>query len=129
MNIQELRIGNYVSLGGVPAMVTAIYSDSPDSIKVKVPDGKTMEITANDAHALPLTMELVSRCCGFDPRGRLMLGIDHDRYYLRVQDDFICLLNRQNEAIIHFWDVKNLHQLQNLYFALKGTEMDVAFVV
>ena len=127
MNTRELRIGNYVQVGGEIKPVDGICSEKEDHIQVRTAQNKLLDVSLDQVKPIPLHGQLLIKCCEFDEEGTHTIGIDHDRHYLRVEDGYIVLLNKQKEALIHFWDVKTLHQLQNLYYALKGKEMEIAF--
>lgn len=127
MDTKELRIGNYVTVDGEVRTVQGINSEKENRIQVRNAENKITDVSMDDLSAIPLTGELVIRCCKFEEDGHHIIGIDNHRYYLKVEDGFVVLLNKKKEAMIHFWDVQNLHQLQNLYFALKGKEMEVVF--
>jgi hypothetical protein len=125
MNSQELRIGNYVEVEGVIVKVVAICSNIEGILEVKVPQGKTTQVRAGEVKPIVLSANTLKESCYFDDEGKRNLTIDKQRYSLKLADGYILLLNKKNEAMIHFWDVRYLHQLQNLYFALNGKEMPV----
>lgn len=119
---QELRIGNYVYVVKVvPVIVTA------DHIK-SIAQGDT------DYTPIPLTPELLEKC-GFDYK---VNGFNHEFRRGKCDGEYLdfYLLNRHEPAsyyeLIHvIGKVKlvskiwHLHQLQNLYFALTGEELEV----
>lgn len=125
MNTRELRIGNYVAVDGATAAVDAICSKKDGYIEIKTNGQNIREVTLTDIKPIPLTNELLNNCCEFDNNGRHVIGIDDHRHFLKIQNGYVVLMNRKFEDMIHFWDVQSLHQLQNLYFALKGEEMTV----
>ena len=123
MNTKELRVGNYVEVDGAIVEVGAICSDKEDHIEIKVSADKKNEINITKVKPVPLTGELLSKCCEFDNDGKHVIGIDEHRHFLKIQNGYVILLNYKNEEMIHFWDVQSLHQLQNLYYALKNKEL------
>jgi hypothetical protein len=127
MDARELRIGNYVEVNGERVMVEGICGPGEEHIQVRNSQNKIVEVKMNVIKPIPLRGELLLRCCEFDEEGNHTIGIDHHRHYLKVEDGYIVLLNKQKEALIHFWDVRSLHQLQNLYHALKNKEMEIVF--
>lgn len=127
MNSRELRIGNYVEMESVIREVVAIYDNGKDEIGLREPGKEVTVVHSGEVKPIMLTKELVTKHCSFDANQRRVLGIDHQRYLLRFYKCYIILSDRKDEPIIHFWDVKALHQLQNLHFALKGMELDVVF--
>ena len=95
---------------------------------MKLPDEQKIEIDIADVTPIKITGELLANCCNFDETGNHIIGIDSHRHFLKIEENrHISLLNRQYEPMIHFWDVQHLHQLQNLYYALKNEEMVVRF--
>jgi len=126
MKSKDLRIGNFVEVDGMICEVVAI-SDTETHIEVKTPRNKISEIPLGDAKPILLSDEMLMNNCEFDTNGLHVIGIDQHRYYLKVQDGYIILLNQEGESLIHFWDIRHLHQLQNLYNSLKGQEMKITF--
>jgi hypothetical protein len=127
MNSTELRIGNYVEIEGVTVVVVAIYENQENDLEVKIPQGRLSRVRSVNANPIRLTADLLKRVCGFDEQGRYIIGIDNHRYYLKIENSYILLLNNKNETIIHFWDVRYLHMLQNLFYGLKGSEIPVNY--
>lgn len=126
MNLKELRIGNYVLVENEKAEVISIGNNDA-LLTVKYPGDKIEEIPLATATPIVLGSEMLGDCCDFDELGKHMLDVDHHRHFLKLQNGYIALQNKKNETIIHFWEIKYMHQLQNLYYALKGKEMKVAF--
>jgi translation elongation factor P/translation initiation factor 5A len=126
MNSKDLRIGNYVEAEGMICEVMAV-TEGGTHIEVRTPQGKTMEVSTAEVKSIMLSDELLMTNCGFDKDGLHVIGIDHHRYYLKIQDGYIVLLNQEGDSLIHFWDIRSLHQLQNLYNSLKGKEMKIFF--
>ncbi len=130
MKALEVRIGNYAEVEGVPALITAIHSDANDGrIEVLAASGKTVKINAADLKPISITTELLAGNCGFNDFGRFRIGVDDHIYQLEFSEGYISLLNREGEPVIHFMDIRNLHQLQNLYYALKGKEMEITDLI
>ena len=127
MNSRELRIGNYVEVEDEVAEVVAIIDSDENKIRVRIGLGPVIEINSDMANPIILTTDFLVSHCHFDDMGRHILGIDHHRYFLRFYDGYILLSDKRDEPIIHFWDVRHLHQLQNLYHALKGKEIEIDF--
>ena len=127
MDTKELRIGNYVAVNGETVMVEGICGPEEEHIQIRKSRNEIAEVKISEVQPISLRGELLLKCCEFDEEGNHTIGIDHHRHYLKVEDGYIVLLNKQKEALIHFWDVKSLHQLQNLYHALKGKEMEIVF--
>jgi len=125
MNTRELRIGNYVEIEGLITKIVSIGGKKDNHVEIKTLHNHIIETKMNALAPVPLTNDFLFKCCEFDKEGKHTIGIDHHRHYLKIQDGYIVLMNEKNEILIQFWDVKYLHQLQNLYFALKGKEMAI----
>lgn len=112
----ELRLGNYVwnEIQNIPVKVTLriiedqIYAQGgyKDSWK-----------------PIPLTEEILLKCgfekiyYGFNYDNKLDFVLRRDKIYLGYYDDDCWCCIGEN--------IKNLHQLQNLYFSLTGEELEV----
>lgn len=127
MNTKEIRIGNYVEVKGKIVKVDSILGDGKEQVEVVTSEQKTMTVKIDEVLPIPLTGDILMKCCKFDKVGRHIIGIDDHRHYLQLKDGYVSLLNNKYEDMIQFWDVQSLHQLQNLYFALKGEEMIAVF--
>lgn len=117
---EELRLGNIViakssSYEDVPIKITGITSTFLNGIAyiINLP---VSGITINDIEPIPLTEELLLKC-GFKPHYfgiktyyNPLLELDHDLKLMGVDYNI---------------QVKHLHQLMNLYFALTGKELEV----
>jgi hypothetical protein len=125
MKAKDLRIGNYVEVDGMMLRVVSISNNGETHIEVKTPQNKKMEVAINEIKPIPLADDMLISNCQFDENGMHTIGLDEHRYYLKIQDGYIVLLNQQEDPLIHFWDVRYLHSLQNLYHALKGKEMEI----
>ena len=123
MNTKEIRIGNYVEVKGQVAKVDSILGDGKEEVEVITSDEKLLTAKIADVQPIPLNGNILMKCCKFDKVGRHIIGIDDHRHFLQLKDGYVALLNNKYEDMIQFWDVRSLHQLQNLYFALKGEEM------
>ena len=129
MNPRELRIGNYVMAGGVIMEVVAIDSKAENDIEIRSPRNNIIRVRLSDGKVTPLLIdrELLTSCCGFDDMGRLIIDIDVYLYFLQENDGYIILMSKGGAPIIHFWDVRAIHQLQNLYYSFKGRELPTYF--
>jgi hypothetical protein len=127
MDPLELKIGNYVEVEGAIVKVVSISKNEEGSIEVRVSQGKPAGAIASEIKPVPLSRKVLVRHCHFDENMQLGIIIDKLHYYLKLENSYIVLYNNKEEPMIHFWDVRYLHQLQNLYFALKAKEMPVKF--
>ncbi len=143
IQLNELRIGNIVSLLSDPIKVDAIYHDS---ISAKMGTLKT-QYRIKDLVPIPLTEGILLKA-GFEKKYKsedneylLSLLIQSrggygDLYFSAFAQNIESVLlvsadEPANNSIICFECVgeevsaKYLHQLQNLYFALVGKELEV----
>ncbi|MES2703962.1 MAG: hypothetical protein V4649_15080 [Bacteroidota bacterium] len=125
MDSHELRKGNLVDAEGVVVQVVSLDGDSQE-IEITAPGNKRNRVKLALVRPIPVTSDTLSEYFSFDKQGRHVVGIDKHRYYLKMHDGYVILLNQKSEPLIHFWDVRYVHQLQNLYYALKGEEMMVS---
>jgi len=123
MKIQELRIGNLVYLvypDGITHKVE-ITGILPDKVFFK---GKSSGFSMYEAISpIPLTEEILLKC-GFDENMVLSTIEGEIRYYgdgdINIGGEDSCTL-----GMVYIAKCKYLHQLQNLYFALTGKELEV----
>ena len=116
----ELRIGNWVNdVGSMPFKVDAvdIVTLSQCEVAGKVHLGY---------NPIPLSPDVL-KACGFEKKRsdtmitwvngdvKLMKSVDHDKAY------FLCGLVRESKTVLL---VYSLHQLQNLFHSLTGTELN-----
>lgn len=112
MEAKELRIGNYVLEKGR---------------LVRIHDGFGID-HAHNFEPIPLTPEWLERL-GFND-----MADNGEQWAVNGANDDFCLLFTGNEFVYEFenyqWQINNLvveyvHQLQNLYFALTGKELEL----
>ena len=124
MQANELRIGNWVNdMVGTPLKVVAITDD--DRI-IYSADGGNYLFEIKYAKGIPLTSEILERC-GFE-KGCLVKELNNEWmiYYNngmwlqveKAEHPYIC----ERKDLFH---IKYLHQLQNLYYALTGSELEI----
>lgn len=129
MNPRELRIGNFIRAAGAIVQVVAIDSEEEDDIEIREESKKVVKVKLSELAIEPIYIDrdLLISYCGFDRRGRLVIDIDLYFYFLQENEGHIVMMSKNSEPIIHFWDVKTVHQLQNLYHAFKGRELSTSF--
>ena len=109
MKANELRVGNYVQ-----DEVGVAYKASAHSIKCLSEREYCFWI-----HPIPLTEELLVRC-GFVKIISTISGTElKDEYELK----FVRISHYFGQFHFHSVNIKYVHQLQNLYFALVGEEL------
>lgn len=125
ISANELRIGNWVLYQGQFKIVRYIQIDRIGSIKKNL---QPQTILLSKCHGIPLTEEILLKC-GFEysePFPNIRCILIKDNFEIGLDGDDFSLNQmsvRINKAIII--KVKYLHQLQNLYFALTGQELEI----
>jgi hypothetical protein len=109
INVHELRLGNWVNIWGEPNNIGSLQSNFWGVFINKVG-----EVDFKDISPIPLTPEILEKC-GFV----LMEGSWYNLLYIDPvgAGRFKCLYS------VPYLDY--LHQLQNLYFALTGKELEI----
>ena len=111
MQAQELRIGNWVAIDDLPIeQVTlelfATLKEHPNTLSLFKP--------------IPLTEEWLIKF-GFENDGNDNYKIKGIRYNVYKPVDYVGYLFCENRLVLR--EIKHVHQLQNLYFALTGSEL------
>ena len=126
MKIQELRIGNKVSFKDTVVEIAGVsgIAYSFGAIDVTIfRGGKTEMHDLKTLSPIPLTEEILLKC-GFDENMVLSTIEGEIRYYgdgdINIGGEDSCTL-----GMVYIAKCKYLHQLQNLYFALTGKELEV----
>lgn len=135
MIANELRIGNWVSnIHDIPMIVKAIYEDTI-YVDFKGNVGALWEFNKYEPFKpIELTEEILLKC-GFKHETMFIIK----NLYLIEYGDFNFALDENNgfyhvklsnhsfghEKQVGLGMIKYLHQLQNLYFALTGTELKI----
>ena len=123
MDARELRIGNWV----IP--VLELQGESEDY--ERLPPCQVSELPIVEAHKfyepIPITPEILERC-GFEKINTN--GTADDEYYFINPSNGLRVFKTSNgiETQVHGYDdwikVKYLHQLQNIFYFLTGTELE-----
>lgn len=115
LRAEEFRIGNIISLTGKPIRISFSTLEKlcfPELSKYQMYEGKFKPIK--------LTEDILLKC-GFE----LYNSIDWIRQYKLNGVYFTYVIEQNKLSIVDYKHVKYLHQLQNLYFALTGKELEV----
>jgi len=129
MNAKELRIGNWVNKNGYFRQILGVHSNSV--IIMNTPPltlTKSMDIHINKIEPIPLTEEILLKCGFKDIYNKMWLilegspniEINKSTFQVSVWET----INDETEGI-YLNNIKYLHQLQNLYFALTGKELNI----
>lgn len=128
----EIRVGNWLNDPRPLTEFNKKYTNNPDNgyFKAKARDIQFAEIF----EPIPLTEEILLKC-GFRKRYIrfgywYFIDILKTETYLRpyIGDRYIFGLNIDQNCDCEFFDarpISYLHQLQNLYFALTGQELEI----
>lgn len=131
MNASELRIGNFVEL------TCEGHEDEPDLVIWGIEDYEYYDYRMNDINPIPITEEWLVKC-GFvkDSKIEYLMGHINNTYtksyliigtYDNVFSPCVRMYDRDDWAYYEEIgeNIKYLHQLQNLYFALTGEELTI----
>lgn len=137
MKAEELRIGNYVKIDEGIGKVVSLMSNTfcnecandDYNITIEMEDGTFREEEESKVEGIPLTEEVLLTC-GFE-----YINTDNKVYGLISPENG----NGDRYRIVHFLDgdfrmvlntwryvsIKNVHQLQNLFYAINGKELNI----
>lgn len=125
MKATELRIGNWVNINGWDCDVAEISTN-----QIHISNGIEPYLLEYEVEPIPLTKEWLERF-GFERE---------EEYYEGGMIDYRMILMKNSLEFVSFWeseditgvnqcqtgvDVDYVHQLQNLYFALTGEELEL----
>lgn len=142
MEASELRIGNYFYQKIRPGrcapdeLVIRQVKSWADGNYVNYSHLHTSVLDCEDIEPVPISPEILESC-GFEKYGSYPIykkrKAKKEGYHLQYEGLTISDVNEDGQE---FWtwatqgiDLKYLHQLQNLYFALTGTELEVKLPV
>ncbi|OJW82202.1 MAG: hypothetical protein BGO69_16540 [Bacteroidetes bacterium 46-16] len=129
MDPKDLRIGNLVYADGEIAVVVAIDGKEKNDFDIYIGNshGKVIKarLSTIDIKPILLADKFVAKLGLFDEFGKLKLNLKGENYSLRRQNGHVVLYSSRGESMIHFWEVKYLHRLQNLYYVLSKEELPV----
>lgn len=128
MEANELRLSNIVDYNGVNFKIYSVRSPEPnaddyynDKSIITIWNNGLADVCIDDLNPIPLTEEWLIKF-GFEKTKGYVFKIDKfslfDHNY--DQGNLFLKLNSQNVPLIN---IKYVHQLQNLYFALTGKEL------
>jgi len=140
INIKEIRIGNYFNYGKdeleIIQVTSIMVSKSED--KIDCPDGVNIQVaTSRDIYpryqtgllfGIPLTPEILEKCGFVEDKynpGRFEKEIDDQHKLVYGSYDGIILECDDTFYNIELSKIQYVHQLQNLYFALTGNELNI----
>jgi hypothetical protein len=129
MTARELRIGNYVKCG-VHYPIIEVAQLFIDSYQFSRADGMRGSLTYQSSEGIPLTEEWLLKF-GFEKHGLL----NHTYFFNKKLDAKFSFGNYARDSTrnlmvgtmepIYSHRLQYVHQLQNLYFALTGSELTI----
>lgn len=113
MKPEELRLGNYVVIDG---SIQQVYEIKQDSINGHIPQ---------EVDPVPLTEEWLLKF-GFE----YLANEQYEKHHLNLyfnwdKDTGLFLFIEDSTESLSFKHIKHVHQLQNIYFALTGEELEI----
>lgn len=127
MRVEELRIGNIIetpmgcqSIGGV------CQAETP---YIRLNGNMHIGYRLTNCKPIPLTEDILLKC-GFVSKGKNLLGHIFAKsfvhyYVTNKRDNFAFRMNTPNDTSVFIREIEYLHELQNLYFAITGEELEV----
>jgi hypothetical protein len=117
MKANELRIGNWLNHDGIFRQVSSLHSDNTLRFK----DGNSsigcFKATLSNIKPIPLTEEILLKC------GYEINFLDFNHFY-KLHNLYLDSNFQPIDTFITY-EIKYLHQLQNLYFALTNQELNI----
>lgn len=118
----ELRLGNLIDFEGLPSVVKEI--DSQGVVVFIGETGETEWIDLFQFNPIPLTEEILLKC-GFEKIENNWKVLSYSNvFYFSWERLAGSAFSLDNESI-YLPHIEYLHQLQNLYFALTGEELEI----
>lgn len=126
MHIENPKVGGLIRINGQVGEIVEVSEAL--GLTVKTANKAIFPILdCSDTEPIFLDKELVTKCCGFGRTGVLKVPLDNEHvFYLKENKGHVILLGKDMEPLIHFWEVRTLHQLQGLYSQLTGKRLDVS---
>lgn len=131
MEVNELRIGNYVSFNDVWCKVIGI---DKDRVLVEYHNGETDYCYIDYIEPIELTEDVLLKI-GFEkvytvPHNRLRLCVKNGNEITRISYDFLFdditrLEIMGNGDSLNKRNIKYLHELQNSYYCLTNQELEI----
>lgn len=136
INLKELRIGSWVQCSSLPMRVVSIHDDETIYCDFEGNEGDVWGFDKNNpCKSIPLTEEILLRCGFYEDVSGFVQSfiISYWNNIRTVKTQFEIVLDDVNgpvgvfvsgNNVIH---LRSLHQLQNLYFAIVGKELEINF--
>lgn len=136
INANELRIGNKVQTGIKEIAFITIKTIGLAGVNGEWHDDEDMtaegvehemyfeEIKFEDCYPIPLTPEILEKC-GFNKSHHGYVELDKEEFNLAFDETGLDIAFHGNDVANSLPHIKNLHQVQNLFFALTGEELTI----
>ena len=144
MKVNELRIGNLIyddegifsKVTGMKPLDNAISCENKNGCYVMIDcftNGKEVStgwlLNTDSVKPIPLTEELLLKC-GFSDKGDSLAGYEYIKglaYSVTKHGDYLAfrVYTTFSDRSVFIRRVRYLHELQNLYFAITGEELEV----
>ena len=132
MNANELRRNNLISFKNEIVKVSSIFNDNDIEIENSI--NNYIVLNVKITKPIPLTDEIILKC-GFikDTNGTLWLDLtthyielvsSNDGYFYPIIAK-LPEVSSEIEQRVSINRIKHVHELQNLYFALTGKELEI----
>jgi len=123
MEARELRIGNYVNVKCIAMEIG--FLDDFDACQINIPNLNDISIGSKDFlyEPIPLTEEWLLRFGFYKKQANYEL--DNFRFHITKPMNYDGFLFCEGYSVITE-KIQNVHQLQNLYFALTGEELTLS---
>ena len=124
MNIQELRIGNYIY--DVHNRVSNIVTIGNGTIRLSSKNYHYDSFNTSDISPIPLTEDILLKCGAYVSTGTTgpLYTFDNipalEIFYSETDQCYSCTYGDRLLA-----EINNLHQLQNLIYCITGEELNV----
>jgi hypothetical protein len=126
MKATELRLGNWVKIGKIYTKIEGI--STWDNL---IQNSRFAERELNEFEPIPLTKEILLKCEGYDKNyGFEINETTYLDFTIMGKWLYPCIIQEPEVShlstnCINLERIQHLHQLQNIFFALTGTELEI----
>lgn len=121
----QLRIGNWILKDGKYfQIIYGINKKYVYGLDSEILDSHINKSELNNLHPIPLTEEILLKC-GFDNGYEITIKIGRKKIVFNWSIKIVSTGYRSGWYCEKYRNIKYLHQLQNLIFALTGKELEI----